>query len=137
MIIDASVAVDAVTDPGERGQAARTFLAQLPVGERLHAPGHFAIEVLSALGAIARRPSTGFSEDDIDAALVTLGALGIDIDPTTWADVTRAWTLSAGSVRYSDAIYLAAAERHREAVVTSDSRLARSGAAVSCATLTP
>ncbi len=130
MIVDASVAVDAVTDPGVRGQAARTALAEVAPPEKLTAPGHFAIEVLSALAAMAGRPKVGFAASDIPVALHSLSRLGIVIEGTPWPDVERAWHLSQGSVRSSDALYLAAAERGDDVLLTSDRRLARSGAAV-------
>jgi len=132
VISGASVAVDAVSDPGARGQVARTAIADIAPPEKLTAPGHFAIEVLSALVAIAGRPAVGFVEDDIPLALDTLSRLGIEIEATPWPDVRRAWELSRGSVRYSDALYLAAAERTNALLLTSDGRLARSGADVAC-----
>lgn len=44
MIVDASVIIDAVTDSGARGEAARAALAAQPAAEPLVAPGHFAFE---------------------------------------------------------------------------------------------
>lgn len=57
MIVDASLVVDAVCDPGWRGVAARLALDEQPPGEPLTAPGHFAFEILSALRAAANRPT--------------------------------------------------------------------------------
>lgn len=88
--------------------------------------------MLSALAVIAGRPEVDFVEDDIPIALEALSRLGMQIEATPWSGVARAWQLSRGSVRYSDAIYIAAAERGDEVLLTSDSRLARSGATVAC-----
>lgn len=130
MIVDTSVLVDAVTDSGARGYEARTVLRQ--PGEKLIAPGLLAIEVLSALRRIAADESADFSVEDVPAALDDAEGLGIEIEATQWDDVRRAWELSQGSVRYADGVFVAAAERHQIALVTSDGRLARSGAPVRC-----
>jgi predicted nucleic acid-binding protein len=45
--------------------------------------------------------------------------------------VHRAWTLVA-SLRYADALYVAAAERHGIGLLTADARIARSGAPINC-----
>lgn len=130
MIVDSSVLVDAVADSGARGDDARTALRQ--PGEKLVAPGLLAVEVLSALRRLAVDESADFSVEDVPAALDDAEALGIEIEATPWEDVRRAWELSQGSVRYADGVFVAAAERHRVALVTSDGRLARSGAQVRC-----
>lgn len=136
MIVDASVVIDAVADPGPRGTAARAALAALPPTERLVAPGHFAFEVLSGLRAAANRPSHPLSPDRVDAALGHAEGLGIDISGTPWADVRRAWQLSQASLRSADALYVAAAERLRTSLLTADARIARSGAHLDCQVVT-
>lgn len=46
MIVDASLVIDAVADPGPRGAATRAALAAQPAAEPLIAPGHFAFELI-------------------------------------------------------------------------------------------
>jgi predicted nucleic acid-binding protein len=136
VIIDASLVIDAVADPGPRGTAARDALAEQPSAEPLIAPGHFAIEVLSGLRAAANRPGHPFRTTDLDQALRDAESFGIEIEATPWADVRRASLLADGSLRYADAIYVAAAERQRTALLTADSRIGRSGALMRCRILT-
>lgn len=136
MILDASLIIDAVADSGPRGQAARVALADLPPAEPLIAPGHFAFEVMSGLGAAANRPRHPLQPEDVPEALQSAEALGVVIEATPWVDVHRAWSLSQGSLRYADAIYVAAAERHSAALVTADARIGRSGAPMTCEIVT-
>lgn len=136
MIVDASVAIDAVVDAGPRGQAARQALANHPASEPLIAPGHFAVEILSGLAAAASRPTHPLQTEHIDQALRDAEALEIRIDPTPWADVRRAWELAQTSLRYPDAIYVAKAERLGAALLTSDARIERSGAPIRCPVVT-
>lgn len=42
----------------------------------------------------------------------------------------RAWELAQGSLRFADAICVAAAERHHTALLTADTRIERSGAPI-------
>jgi predicted nucleic acid-binding protein len=63
-----------------------------------------------------------------DRLRVRAGSLEILIEATPWVDVHRAWTLASGSLRYADALYVAAAERHATALLTADARIERSGA---------
>lgn len=130
MIVDTSVIVDAVTDAGERGAAARRELSEPGVSWR--APGLLAVEVLSALRRLALDDSVDFAADDIARALDEAEGYGIHIDPIPWYDVRRAWDLSLGSVRYADGVFVAAAERQGMTLITADGRLARSGALVRC-----
>lgn len=136
MIVDASVVIDAVADPGPRGVAARTALAAQPAAERMSAPGHLAFEVLSGLRAAANRPSHPLQADDVERALHDAEALGIAIHATPWADVHRAWTLAQGSIRYADAVHVAAAERLQTTLLTADARIQGSGAQVGCTIVT-
>lgn len=136
MIIDASVVIDAVADPGERGVAAREALADIPQTEAPAAPGHFAFEVLSGLRAASGRPDHPLREEDLEDALSDAEALEIRIEATLWSDVRRAWTLSQGSLRYADAVYVAMAERQGESLLTADARIERSGALLTCEVLT-
>lgn len=136
MIVDASLVIDAVTDPGPRGIAARDVLAAQPAAEPLLAPGHFAVEVMSGLNAAANRPNHPFQPADLPQALKDAASLEILIEATPWTDVHRAWTLASGSLRYADALYVGAAERHETALLTADTRIERSGAPTNCKIIT-
>lgn len=135
MIVDASLVIDAVADPGQRGHAARAALASLPAAEILRAPGHFAFEVMSGLRA-ANWPHHPLQPADLPAALQAAAALGVIIEGTPWPDVERAWVLAQGSLRYADAIYVAAAERHRSTLLTTDGQIEKSGAVIRCEIIT-
>lgn len=136
MIVDASLIIDAIADPGPRGIAARDALAAQPAAEPLCAPGHFAIEVMSGLSAAANRPNHPLHTCDLAQALHDAESLEILIEATPWRDVHRAWALASGSLRYTDALYIAAAERHATALLTADSRIERSGASITCEVVT-
>jgi predicted nucleic acid-binding protein len=136
VIVDASLVIDAVADSGPRGIAAREALGAVPAPEQLVAPGHFAIEVMSGLRAAANRPEHPLREQDLTQALEDAEALQVNIEGTPWVDVHRAWELAQGSVRYADAVYVAAAERHATPLLTSDARIERSGALTSCRIIT-
>ncbi|HWL44715.1 MAG TPA: type II toxin-antitoxin system VapC family toxin [Ilumatobacter sp.] len=130
MIVDTSALVDAITDSGARGAAARAALSQ--PGDRLFAPGLLAVEVLSALRRLAADVSADFDLADIPSALLDAEQYGIEIEGTPWPDVHRAWELAQGSIRYSDGVFIAAAERTDRPLLTSDGRLARSRAPIHC-----
>lgn len=136
MIVDASAVIDAVTDSGPRGQAARHALADHPASEPLLAPGHLAVEILSGLVAAAHRPSHPLQPDQIEQALLDAAAFEITIEGTPWDDVLRARELAQTSLRYPDAVYVASAERHGVALLTSDTRIERSGAPFRCSVVT-
>lgn len=136
MIVDASIIIDAVADSGPRGIAARDVLAAQPAAEPLLAPGHFAFEVMSGLKAAANRTDHPFQTADLAQALLDAESFEIVIEATPWIDVHRAWALADGSLRYADAIYVAAAERHATALLTADARIGRSGALIRCEMIT-
>lgn len=136
MIVDASLVIDAVTDSGALGDAARLALGDHPAHELLLAPGHFTIEVMSGLWAAANRPAHPLEPDGVDQALHDAASLEITIDATPWDDVRRAWELSRASLRYADAVYVATAERYGFALLTTDGRIGRSGAPVRCDVVT-
>lgn len=136
MIVDPSLVIDAVADAGPRGVAARVALAAVPAPEPLVAPGHFATEVLSGLWAAANRPQHPLHAEGVVEALRQAEGLQIHIEATPWADVHRAWALSRGSLRYTDGVYVAAAERHQTALLTADARIRRSGARIRCEIIT-
>ena len=108
----------------------------LPPAEALIAPGHFAFEVMSGLGAAAHRPRHPLRPEDLAATLRAAEALEIVIEATPWPDVHRAWALAQGSLRFADAIYVAAAERNGTALLTADRQIERSGALISCEIIT-
>ncbi len=136
MIVDAPVVIDAVSDAGPRGVAARAALADLEPAEPLIAPGHFAVEIMSGLGAAAKSPGHPLQPEDLAQTLDLAEAFGVVMEATPWSDVHRAWALAQGSLRYADAIYVAAAERHRTALLTADGQIQRSGAVVTCPIIT-
>jgi predicted nucleic acid-binding protein len=51
-------------------------------------------------------------------------------------DIHRAQDLSERSLRYPDAVHVAAAERHQTALLTVESRIGTSGAPVRCRIIT-
>jgi predicted nucleic acid-binding protein len=118
------------------GSAARRALADHPASEPLLAPGHLAVEILSGLVAAANRPNHPLQRAQIEHALQDAAALEITIEATPWTDARRAWALAQASLRYPDAVYVAAAERHATALLTSDARIERSGAAIHCPVIT-
>jgi predicted nucleic acid-binding protein len=136
VIVDASIIIDAVTDSGPRGIAARDALADHPAAEQLIAPGHFAFEVMSGLRAAASRPNHPLESADVEQALSDAESFEIVFEATPWGDVRRAWKLAQGSMGYADAIYVAAAESHDMALLTADTRIERSGAPFQCAVIT-
>lgn len=136
MIVDASLIIDAVADPGRRGITARAALSAVPSTEALIAPGHFAFEVMSGLSAAANRPNHPLQPADLAQALRDAESFEIIVEATPWSDVHRAWDLAQGSLRYADAIYVASAERHATALLTADSRIERSGAPIACPIIT-
>jgi predicted nucleic acid-binding protein len=136
VIIDASLVIDAVADPGPLGAAAREALANQPAAEPLIAPGHFAFEIMSGLHAAASRPEHPLNPDDVDQARQDAEDLEIAMEASTWIDVRRAWKLARASLRYADAIYVAAAERRGTALLTTDTRIERSGAPMTCSIIT-
>ncbi len=130
MIVDTSVLVDALADSGPRGVAARRALSQ--PGAQLAAPGLLAVEVLSALRRLAIDSAADFTDEDIEPALLEAEMYGVRIEGTTWEDVRRAWQLAQGSVRYTDGVFVAHAERTNRPLVTADGRLGRSRANIRC-----
>jgi len=136
VIVDASLIIDAVADPGPRGIAAREALAAQPPAEPLSAPGHLAFEVMSGLSAAASRPGHPLQPEEVEQALTEAASYAISIEATPWTDVHRGWILSRGSLRYADAVYVATAERHATALLTTDTRIERSGAPTSCTIIT-
>lgn len=95
-----------------------------------------AFEVMSALRAAANRPEHPFEAGDLPHDLQDAESYEIDIEGTPWTDVRRAWVLSERSLRYADAVYVAAAERHQTALLTADRQIERSGVGARCQIVT-
>lgn len=91
---------------------------------------------MSGLTAAANRPGHSLSATDVPQALEDAESFEISIEATPWGDVRRAWKLAQQSLRYADAIYVAAAERQHTALLTADHRISRSGAEVTCEIVT-
>lgn len=70
---------------------------------------------MSGPRAAANRPHHPLREADLKQALEDAESFEIELEATPWPDVHRAWTLAQASLRYADAIYVAAAELHRAA----------------------
>lgn len=135
MIVDASIVIDLITDSGARAEAADQALSRIAESEPLVAPGHFAVELMSGLNAVGGRPRHRFTAEQVQEAITQAGSLGIEVEAIPWTDISRAWELS-GSLRFADALYVAAAERHETTLLTCDGRIARSGAPFTCQVLT-
>lgn len=86
----------------------------------------------SALRRLAVDPAADFADADIAAALDEAERYGVVIEGTPWRDVRRARDLAQGSVRYTDGVFVAHAERTNRQLVTADGRLGRSRANVRC-----
>ncbi len=91
---------------------------------------------MAGLRAAANRPGHPLRDADLDQALRDAESFEIEIEGTPWGDVHRAWSLAQASLRYADAIYVAAAERHHTALMTADARIERSGAPIACEIIT-
>ena len=91
---------------------------------------------MSGLHAAGNRPRHPFRLADVPQALRDAESFEIRIEATPWVDVHRAWALGLGLLRFADALYVAAAERHQTGLLTADARIARSGAPVDCEVIT-
>jgi hypothetical protein len=91
---------------------------------------------MSGLRAAANRPDHPLQPDDVEQALRDAESLEVLIEATPWADVHRAWALARASLRYADAVYVAAAERHQTALLTADARIEGSGVPMTCTVIT-
>lgn len=118
IVVDASVLVNAFTDDGPSGEAAR-----LELSRDVHwaAPEHLVVEVFAAVRGrhLGGKISAVRASDSLDA----LTDSAIDLLPARPL-LPRMWQLR-GNVSGYDAAYVAAAEAHGCALVTADVRLAR------------
>jgi predicted nucleic acid-binding protein len=118
IVLDASATAFALLDEGETGDRCR---AALQADSQWLAPEHWLIEVLSVIrGNLLGRKIK--PEHAAEAA-----AAAAEMDPValrTRLLAGRIWELRSNLTTY-DAAYVAAAERYRCALVTTDARLAR------------
>lgn len=116
LVLDASAAVDlTLGHPG---------LADLLLGEDLHVPAHFDVEVASAFRGILIRGSA--SPDVVYDARGAMRRLIVVRHPATVL-VERAWELRE-RITIQDGAYVALAEGLGCPLVTTDSRLAATAA---------
>lgn len=116
VVVDASAAVLAAIDRGERGAACRQQIT-----EEAAAPWHFDAEAGQSIrGLVLRRQLTS-----VEGRRTLELASGL----ASWryplfSLAERAWEL-ANSVSFYDALYVSLAERLEAALVTADGRLTR------------
>lgn len=126
IVLDASALVDVVADrPLREG-----VLDHL--NQRILAPAHQLAEVSSALHQLVR--AGDLSDDDARRALVDAAGLAQQTIALDEALLLRAYALR-NSIRILDGLYVALAERHGCALLTTDGRLARASAP--CEVITP
>ncbi len=117
IVVDASVLLPALSDPGRDGEQARRRLLEEP---ELHAPHHVDLEVVSGLKrGLQRRLIDRVRADE---AVINLAALAIRRYPFA-AFLERIWSLRDAVSTY-DAPYVALAEALDLPLVTFDRRLA-------------
>lgn len=127
IVLDASALVDAILDQPISGWV----LDQL-VGQEVLAPGHQMTEVLSALSRLHR---TGvIDRQRAVTALTEAATVNQNVVAPSERHLHRALELSQ-RIRVVDGLYVALAEERRCALITTDRRLARSGAP--CQVLAP
>ncbi|MGH3882629.1 MAG: type II toxin-antitoxin system VapC family toxin [Pseudonocardiaceae bacterium] len=102
LVVDANVLVDALTDDGDHGAAARAALRDSTIA----GPEHLRIETFHILRVLARRGT--FDADTMGLAVDHLGRLPISVVPTALL-LERMWALRENLTGY-DAAYVAAAE---------------------------
>jgi len=113
LVLDASAAVELVLG--------RPGLARLLLGEELHVPAHFDVEVVAALRGVQIRGEA--SAEDVERATNAFRQLVV---VRHWATlVDRAWD-RRDAITIQDGAYVALAEGLGCALVTTDVRLERS-----------
>lgn len=116
IVIDASLAVDALTDDGEVGEAAHGALAADP---HWVAPEHLRVEATSAIRG--RWLAGKLTDERAGEAVRTLNQLTISY--AAWDELAeRVWELRHNLTPY-DAAYVALAEVRGCALVTTDAKL--------------
>lgn len=127
MVLDASAVVDAAL-----GWSPAMWVLEAIADEELVAPGHQLAEVVSALSRLQRAGYLG--PDEQRAAVAEAVSLEQEVKPATEAHLLRALALS-DRIRVLDGLYVVLAEELRCPLLTTDLRLAASGAP--CALLAP
>ncbi len=120
IVLDASALVDVVL-----GQFAAGWVLDRLEDEELCAPAHQPAEVVSALARLHR--AGAIDETTAITALTEAAALRQEFVETSERHLRRAFQLGGG-IRVLDGLYVALAEERRCPLVTTDRRLARSGA---------
>jgi predicted nucleic acid-binding protein len=124
IVLDASATAFALLDEGETGDRCR---AALRADSQWLVPEHWLIEVLSVIrGTLLGRKIKPDHAAQAAAAAAEMDPVAV---PTRLLAV-RIWELRNNLTTY-DAAYVAAAERYRCALVTTDARLARA-AGIQC-----
>lgn len=118
IVVDASVLVEAFTNDGYMGQAAREELLDDP---RWCAPAHVRVETLHAIRG--RLLGGKLPETRAHEAAAAVGEAGLDLWESS-ALLSRMWELRDRFSCY-DAAYVALAEDLEIPLVTCDGRLAR------------
>lgn len=114
-VVDASVVVTLLIDPGVRGAEAAAVLADT----RWHAPDLLPYEVTDVL---RRRRATGLlTRAEADDAHAAAARLPVELWPHELL-AERIWSLG-GAISAYDAAYVALAERLDAVLVTADARL--------------
>ncbi len=116
VILDASAMVDLLART-ERFGGIRTRLA----GTVMHAPAHFDVEVLSALGRLQR--SAALTAEQVGDALEELQRAPVNRHPLLPL-LAGAWA-RRDAFRLTDALYVELADATGLVLVTTDYRLAR------------
>ena len=118
IVVDASVLANALTDDGPLGQVARAELAH---DVHWSAPEHLLVEAFSAIrgrllgGKIGQERARDASDALAEASIELLSVAPL---------LRRMWQLRENFSAY-DAAYVAAAEAHDCALLTTDRRLAQ------------
>lgn len=114
VVVDASALVDLLLGNRLGAEVARRLS-----DERLHAPAHLDVEVLSALGRLHR--GAHLTEEQVETMLASLRAAPIVRHEP--ADLVRGAWARRDRVRLVDAVYLELADRLDAPLVTTDLRL--------------
>ncbi|MGH3824958.1 MAG: type II toxin-antitoxin system VapC family toxin [Pseudonocardiaceae bacterium] len=128
LVVDANVLVDALTDDGNHGTAARAALRESTIA----GPEHLRIETFHVLRTLARRGI--FDTDAMCLAVEHLGRLPINTVPTALL-LERMWALRDNLTGY-DAAYVAAAEHLGVDLLTRDDAL-RTSPGIRCLVRVP
>lgn len=112
LVVDASVLVDALLDPAERGESAREAIT----GHAVAGPEHLQVETFHVL---RRLVTAGLVAEPVGRRAVTrMGELTVQTVPTP-ALLERMWQLRDNLTGY-DAAYAAAAEHLQVELLTRD-----------------